>query len=488
MIVFRPLLLSFLVSSALCGCAVGPSSSPRSTLAPPPMTVVDNDAITGAPAVPRWWRLYGDATLDALVIQALENNRDLRVASANLRSAYAVLREREGDRLPTTAVSSDVGYGSTMSDQIAAALDQTEVRTGQRYGAGFATGWSLDLFGRIARSIQAARADAEAIQATEDSVRVVVAAETTRAYVESCGYASRADIAHRSLALVSRSLELKTAQRDAGDATSLDVARAAALVEQTRAAIPALEAGRQNALYALAVLTGRTPDDLPADATSCAAVPQLDTPLPIGDVTALLQRRPDIREAQRRLEASTARIGVATASLYPTVSILGTVASSAPTPGGLTDHGSIAWNLGPALSWRFPNSSAARAQIADAEAQEHAALARFDAVILATLKDVKQALATYQAALRQHAALKTAAVQSGEALRLAQVGRRAGAASELDVLEAERRDVEAQAMAASAEAEIASEQIALFRSLGGGWEQAPAVHLPTITRSDDAAR
>ncbi|PTT57141.1 TolC family protein, partial [Stenotrophomonas sp. HMWF022] len=406
------------------------------------MTVVDNDAITGAPAVPRWWRLYGDATLDALVIQALENNRDLRIASANLQSAYAVLRERQGDRLPTTMVSSDVGYGSTMSDQIAAALEQTEVRTGQRYGAGFAAGWSLDLFGRIARSIQAARADAEAIQATEDSVRVVVAAETTRAYVDSCGYASRAEIARRSLALVSRSLALKTAQRDAGDATSLDVARAAALVEHTRAAIPALEAGRQNALYALAVLTGRTPDDLPADATSCVAVPQLDTPLPIGDVSALLQRRPDIREAQRRLEASTARIGVATASLYPTVSILGTVASSAPTPGGLTDHGSIAWNLGPALSWRFPNSSAARAQIADAEAQEHAALARFDAVILATLKDVKQALATYQAALRQHAALKTAAVQSGEALRLAQVGRHAGAASELDVLEAERRDIE----------------------------------------------
>lgn len=488
MIAPRPFLLCLLATTALSGCAVGPTRSPRSTLDAAPSLNPSDSTSVGLPTVPRWWSLYQDPTLDALVSEALQNNRDLRVASANLAEAHAVLLERQDSRLPVTTVSSDIGYGSTVSDQIAAALDQTEVRTGPRYTAGLSSGWRLDLFGQIARSIQAAHADEAATLAAEDSVRVVVAAETTRAYLDSCGFAARAEVAQRSLAVVTRSLELKTALRDAGGTTSLDVARSAALMEQARAAIPAIEAARQNALYELAVLTGRPPDHLSTPATGCVSVPQLTAPIPIGDVTALLQRRPDIREAERRLEASTARIGVAMASLYPTVSILGSVASSAPTMDGMRDHGSIVWGVGPALSWHFPNRNAARAQIAKAEAQEVAALARFDAVILTALKDVKQALATYAAAVRRQSALAMAVQQSREAARLAGVGRRAGAISELDALDAQRRNVEAEAMLASAEADVASDQVALFRSLGGGWEQAPAVRRPVITRAVDAAR
>ncbi|MGE8247188.1 MAG: efflux transporter outer membrane subunit [Stenotrophomonas maltophilia] len=488
MIVPRPFLLCLLATTALSGCAVGPTRSPRSTLDAAPSLNPSDSTSVGLPTVPRWWSLYQDPTLDALVSEALQNNRDLRVASANLAEAHAVLLERQDSRLPVTTVSSDIGYGSTVSDQIAAALDQTEVRTGPRYTAGLSSGWRLDLFGQIARSIQAAHADEAATLAAEDSVRVVVAAETTRAYLDSCGFAARAEVAQRSLAVVTRNLELKTALRAAGGTTSLDVARSAALMEQARAAIPAIKAARQNALYELAVLTGRPPDHLSPPATGCVSVPQLTAPIPIGDVTALLQRRPDIREAERRLEASTARIGVAMASLYPTVSILGSVASSAPTVDGMRDHGSIVWGVGPALSWHFPNRSAARAQIAKAEAQEVAALARFDAVILTALKDVKQALATYAAAVRRQSALAMAVQQSREAARLAGVGRRAGAISELDALDAQRRNVEAEAMLASAEADVASDQVALFRSLGGGWEQAPAVRRPVITRAVDAAR
>ncbi len=488
MTALRAPLLCLLLATAANGCAVGPAGSPRSTIGAPPSLGQVGSAVAAAPVATQWWRLYDDPALDALVTEALQNNRDLQVASANLREARAVLRERQGARLPLTTVSSDIGYGSTVSDQIAAALDQTEVRTGQRYGAAVSAGWSLDFFGRIARAVQAARADAEATAAAQDSVRVVVAAETTRAYVDSCGYASAAGVAQRSLALATRRLALKTALRAAGGTTAMEVARASALAGQAQAALPALQAGRQNALYELAVLTGRPPDDLAAATGNCTSVPQLKAPIPIGDVTALLQRRPDVRQAQRRLEASTARIGVATASLYPSVSILGTVAGSAPEVGDLGHHSAIAWNVGPVLSWHFPNISAARAQIAQAQAQEAAALARFDAVILATLKDVKQALATHEAARRQRDALNTAAVQSGEAMRLARLGQRAGAASELDALEAECSDAQVHAALAAAETDLALGQVALFKSLGGGWEQAPAVHTPVITRRADPAR
>jgi NodT family efflux transporter outer membrane factor (OMF) lipoprotein len=487
MIVSRSLLLCLLALIAVNGCAVGPALSPRSTIGAPSSLGQASSAVVDMPAVDRWWRLYENPTLDALVTEALENNRDLRVASANLAQAQAAFRERQSSRLPVTSVSSGIAYGSTVSDQIAAALDQTDIRTGQRDSAGVDMGWEVDLSGRITRAIQAARADAEAARAAEDSVRVAVAAETTRAYVESCGYASRTAVARKSLALVTRSWELKTRLRDAGGAMPLDVARSAALVEQARAAIPPVEAGRQNALYELAVLTGRPPDDISAVAAGCDAIPQLKAPIPIGDVTALLQRRPDIREAERRLRASTARIGVTTANLYPTVSIMGSVASSAPAIGSMSEHGSIVWGVGPVLSWSFPNVSAAHAQIAGAQAQEAAALARFDATILIALKEVKQALATYEAALRQRNALKSAARQSSEAVRLAWLGRSAGAASAFDVLDAERSDVEAEAMLASADANVATDQVVLFKALGGGWEQAPAVQIPAITRAIDAA-
>lgn len=447
-----------------------------------------DDAGVDTPAADRWWRLYGDPTLDALVVEALENNRDLRVASANLTEAYAALSERQGGRLPVTGVSAGAGYGSTVNDQIAAALDQSDIRTGHRYAAGFDMGWEVDLFGRITRVIQAARADAEASRAVEDSVRVAVAAETTRTYVDTCAYASRAAVARQALALVIRRWELTTRTRDAGGATPLDVARAAMSVEQARAAIPPLEAARQNALYELSVLTGRPPDDLSAVAASCAAIPQLNVPIPIGDVTALLQRRPDVREAEHRLNASTARIGVATANLYPTVSILGSVDSSAPTLGGMDNRGSVVWGVGPVLSWSFPNLSVARAQIAGAEARQAAALARFDATILKALKEVKQALASYQAALSRRNAVLSAARESGEAVRLATLSGRAGAVSAFDVLDAERGDVEARAMLASAEADVATDQVLLFKALGGGWEQAPPVRIPAIAAANDTAR
>lgn len=466
---------------AVGGCAVGPVSSPPSTIAVPATFTPAGPAIAATPAAAQWWRLYRNPTLDALVSEALLNNRELRVAAANLAQAHAALGQRRSARQPQTRLSAGAGYGSTVNDQLAAALDQTAIRTGARYDAGFDTGWELDLSGRLGHAIQAAAADAEATQATSDGVRVAVAAETTRAYVDSCAYAARAAVARQSLALLKRSLQVQTHLQQAGSATPLEVARSAALAEQAGAAIAPLEAGRQNALYELAVLTGRAPDTLAAAATGCTALPQLDAAIPLGNVSALLQRRPDVRAAERRLRASSARIGVASAALYPDVAIMGSVASSAPSIGNMGQKNAIAWSIGPVLSWRFPNRGAARAQIAAAQAGEAAALARFDAAILAALKDVRQALASYQASLQQRHDLQAAASQSSEALRLAQLSRDAGAISALELLDAERSAVDAAARLAAADAEVATGQIVLFKSLGGGWQQAPAIPTASLT-------
>ncbi|MBN8887092.1 MAG: TolC family protein [Rudaea sp.] len=472
----------------LGACAAGPSRPPQATVALPDSFAAHNDAIENAPAATHWWHLYDDAALDALVADALANNRDLRVAAAHLAEARAALRGRENARLPQTRLNAGAGYGSTMTDQLAAALGNQPVRTGQRFDAGFDLDWEIDLFGRLGRTVQAAGADAEAQRAVEDGVRVEVAARTTQAYLDACGYAFRMATAKRSLELVTRSWQTKTKLRAAGAAPALDVARAAALVEQARAAVPPLAAAHTSALYELAVLTGKPPREVPAAAAACSAIPSLRAPLPIGDVAALLRRRPDVRAAERRLAASTARIGVAVADLYPSVSIGAMGASSASTVAALDRHESTIWRLGPLLSWNFPNFGAARARIAGAHAQEAAALARLDAALLTALKEVEQSLAAYAAAMEKRNALDAAARQSNTTVRLARLGREAGAATALDLLDAERGDVEAQAALAAADAEVATAQVTLFKALGGGWEDAPAVAAAMLVRDADAKR
>lgn len=480
--------LSASLLSLLAGCVTGPAVPPRATVAPP-ASPAGGDALVPSPVPGRWWRLYREPALDALVEEALTDNRDLRTAAARLLEARAILDEARGERLPQTTVAADAGGGSSLEDQIEAAYGHSDrVRTGPRFGLGTDVVWEADLFGRLASSVKAARADADAAKADEDGVRVLVAAEVTRAWLDACGHAHRAGVARRSLALVERARALAGQLRAAGAGLPVDVARADTLVAQAEAAIPALEAGRHNALARLAVLTGHPPTESPAAAAACTRLPTIDVPLPVGDGLALLRRRPDVREAERRLAASTARIGVATADLYPRISLAGGFASSSHTPGDLAARGNIVWRIGPMLSWSFPNIGAARARIAQARAREVGALARFDAAILTALREVNQAGEDYGAALRRREALRVAAERSAEAARLSRLARAAGAATALEALDAERADVAARAALAAADADVATAQVVLFKALGGGWEDAPAVALPAPVRAPVSAR
>ncbi|USI75175.1 efflux transporter outer membrane subunit [Sphingomonas morindae] len=476
-------LAAMLSSSLASGCATAPSVPPRTTVAVPSSTTSVEETEGKAPP-PQWWHLYREPALDALVEEALTNNRDLRAAEANLLRAQAILGQARADTLPQTAISTGAGYGSTLQDQIAAAgNDGSAIRTGGRFDLGADLAWEPDLFGRLRSTVRAARADARMSAALEDEVRVVVAAGVTGAWLDACGFARRGDVARQSLALAERGRELLQRLRAVGSATPADVLRADTLVAQTRAAIPMLDAGRQDALAELAVLAGRSPTDVPSAATACRQLPIITAIGPMGDGAALLRRRPDVRAAEQKLTASTARIGVAVADLYPRIVIGGMVADSSPTPGGLGDRINQVWRVGPLLSWSFPNSNAARARLRAARADEAAALAAFDGVILAALKEIRQRATDYAALLRRQDDLRTAVERSLRAERLMELQRAAGAATALEALEAERAAIEAQSAAAQADSDIARAQVALFKALGGGWENAPAVRMPTPDRS-----
>ncbi|RKG68796.1 TolC family protein [Corallococcus sp. CA054B] len=237
-------------------------------------------------------------------------------------------------------------------------------------------------------------------------------------------------------------------------------------MEVLRANVPPLVAQRRIALLRLAVLSGRPPAAFPPDVEACEAPPRLSSPIPVGDGAALLRRRPDVRQAERTLAAATARIGVATADLYPTVSF-GVSAGSGGLLGSFGQESTLGWSLGPLLSWTFPNTRVARSRIAQADAAAQGALAQFDRVVLNALLETEINLTQYTQELEGVTALTAARDFSAQAAREADALYRGGREDFLTVLDAERTRANAEASLASAQTRLVSDQIALFLSLGG---------------------
>ena len=456
---------------ALAGCAVGPDYVSPASKQPAQAAFASAASPAFAPEEPPadWWRLYRAPVVDRLVAEALAANTDLRIAAANLRRARAVLRETRSARLPTTDISASAGYGRTAGSTLGVNGAGPE---GDTYDVGLDVGYQLDLFGRIRRAVEAGRADVEAVQGVYDLTRVTVVAETIRAYADSCSAGRQLAVARETLRVQEETFDLTRRLEAGGRGTGLDTSRAAALLEQTRADVPSFEAAQRAALFRLAVLTGKPPAEFPADVAACAVPPTVTTPIPVGNGATLLARRADVRAAERRLAAATARVGVATADLYPSISIGGSIGSTANSPGGLFSSSGFRFGIGPLISWTFPNSSAARARIAQAEASAEGALAEFDGAWLVALRDAETGLTNYVALGQRVETLRRSRDQSAEAARIARIRYRAGAESFQIVLDAERSLAASEALLAQAEAQFSDATVTLFLALGGGWQSA----------------
>lgn len=453
----KPLLPALLTTALLAGCAVGPDYTRPAPTPHAEGRFVSAPAAGATPEAPRedWWRLYDDPALDALIQKALVANTDLRVAEANLTRARAVLSEARAGLFPSTAASAGESYGKSA---VAGS------RTQWSYQAGFDVNYQVDLFGRVRRTIEASRSSAQSVEALRDAVRVTVVSEVARAYVDGCAFAAQLTVARRNLALSQSDYDLITLQRNAGSLSDLEAARAETLLEQAKAAIPSLEGQRQANLFALAAYLGLAPKDAPQP--TCTAPPVLKAPIPVGDGTALLLRRPDVRQAERTLAADTARIGVATADLYPTV----TLGGAFNIQGGQYSSTQRPYSLGPLISWTFPNVLVTRARIREAEATAQADLASFDGAMLTALKETEQALAVYASELNRNAALVRARNASQTAYNLVQVRYRAGTISQLDLLSAEQTLIQAEQALALSNQAVADDQVTVFKALGGGWQ------------------
>jgi NodT family efflux transporter outer membrane factor (OMF) lipoprotein len=460
------LLLSLLAPLFAGACAVGPDY--RRPASPPPAAGAFQTAAPGtstAAAQEGWWRLYDDPVLDHLITRALAANTDLRAARANLLRARAVLAEARSNRFPQGETTASADYGNSQGTGRGGGSTQWS------YNGGMNVDWEIDLFGRLGRTIEAARADAQAIEAARDRVAITVAAETARSYVDACALAESIGVAKESAGIAERQLNLLQQRERAGAASRLDSERSATALANIRADLPTLEGRRRASLFELAALLGATPAEVPDAARQCARAPKALQPIPVGDGQALLARRPDVREAERKLAADTARIGVTTAELYPRISLGGS--GNFFRSDDVRGSDSFTFSLGPLVSWSFPSVLAGRTRIRQAEATAQASLAAFDGTVLTALKEAEQALSYYAAETERNARLREAAGHAETAYKLADQRYRAGSIGLLDQLDAQREFTTARGALATSDQQLGSLRVDVFKALGGGWAEAP---------------
>jgi NodT family efflux transporter outer membrane factor (OMF) lipoprotein len=467
-----------LTAALLAGCAVGPDyHRPAAALVNAPAANGDfagggEAAFSKSDAPSRWWRLYGDAALNRLVNQALSANTDLRAAAANLARAHAGLELTKDLAWPQANIGAGYAYERLSAEEYLVPGPLPDFRA---YELETGVSYQLDLFGQIHRAIEAGQAGLGAAQAAYDTARITVVADTTLAYVEACSAGRELAVAEKLVDIQHRNTEFNRRLFKAGRGVSLDVTRAAAQEDQVRSSVPLLEAQRRLALYHLAVLTGRPPEELPAAAAACVEEPRMAQSIPVGDGARLLRRRPDVRRAEEELKAATAEQGVATAGLYPRIA-LGASADSIGLTRNFWKADTFGFSLGPLISWDIPNPRRARATVRGAEAKVQAAYAAYDTVVLRALRETESALTVYARDLDRERDLESARRNADEAAADAEALYRAGRQGYLTVLDADRTQAGAEQTLASAHSRVAADQVTLFLALGGGWEPDSAAH------------
>ncbi|HWQ52715.1 MAG TPA: efflux transporter outer membrane subunit [Bryobacteraceae bacterium] len=413
----------------------------------------------------RWWQAFHDPLLDSLVNRAIAGNIDLRIAQERVREARAVRGYTSATRqLPNTGITggySDRGGGSTGQNLVS--------RDSSLYQTGFDSSYEIDIFGGGRASVRAAEADAQATQEALNNTLVTVTAETARNYLDLRQAQERLAVARRTLTAQEEVLRLTELRRDAGLTSDLDPVRAKAQAESTRAAIPALEAQAQRSIHAIALLLGIEPSTVQAELSATGATPEAPPEVPVGLPSDLLRRRPDVRQAEREIAGSAARVGVAVSNLYPKFSLTGGTGGQSGTLSKLLSGAASIWSFGSSFSWGLLNYPATRANIQAAESRERQSAATYEQAVLTALKDVEDSLASYTAEKQRQTSLVEAMNANRKALELAQIRYGQGLSNFLDVLDAQRSLYSSEDALTQSRATLNTNLVALYKALGGGW-------------------
>lgn len=460
-----PWVLAVGILAFASGCAVGPQYKAPQTELPGRFRSAETYGTNTVDVL--WWRSFQDSQLETLISESVTNNPDLRIATARLKQARALLNESRLDYYPT--IRNEEFYNNGLSSLAARPNFPRSAREGELYHAGFDASWELDFFGHVRRSVQAARAQYESLEAQRREVWVSLVSEVARNYFELRGTQVQLEVAVRNAENQRETVRLATALREGGRGTELDVARAKTQLNSTLASIPLLESSIERSLHRMAVLVGEQPGSLP-DSVKKGSPASFRASLPdIGNPSDLLRRRPDVRVAERDLAAATARVGIATADLFPRVTFNGNVALEGTTFARMGKAGGDTWGFGPRISWAALDLGRVRQRVRAAGAEAEAALANYEKVVLLALEETENALVDYGRQRARREALAASAESANQAVTLARQRYQDGVTDFLTVLDAERVLLQTQDSLAASETRTATALIAIYKALDGGW-------------------
>lgn len=454
-------------TGALQGCAVGPGFH-RPAVNGTGTEWVAQANISPVEIAP--WRSLGDPVLTELIEAAVAHNLDLREAQANLREARAQRDAVAGRRLP------EVDATAAVNEEELSANGELPVRQIPNfnrqfslYDIGFDASWEIDLWGGTRRAVEAAtrRTDAAIARARDTLLQVV--AEVVRTYAELRGSQASLAAARKDAEAQSGIATLVHQRFAAGEASNLDDVRAESQAHSTAAAVAGMDATVHAATNTLALLTGRPPESLSNLAVKAAQVPLPPTAVAVGLRSDVLRRRPDIRAAEAELAAATSDIGVETANLFPSVSLVGSLGQQTQSTGDLSKSSSTYYNIGPSLHWPIFAGGSIRARIRAADARAAASAARYEKAVLGALADSETAINRYAAARASLDERELARARTAQALKFAQSRYQTGDDDRVAVLEAESLYAAADEAWAAAAQESLEDYAAVIKALGGGW-------------------
>lgn len=442
---------------SLLACASDPSPQAAPTVQALAPTFAATSEASPQPPEPNWWRSLGDATLDRLVEAALDENRDLLAAEAEVRRARAIAGIEGWRQLPTAGVFA----GNDRRRDAGDAADTTAA------SAGATIAWEIDVFARLRHGARAAGHEALSVEETRRGVQVAIAAETVVAYVTLRGAQARRAAAFANAETQRETLSLIETLRDAGRGNPFDVARAREQYESTAAQLAGTEGEIIAIRNALDVLVAGLPSEIDLDAP--APVPAPPASFNLGLPEQLLQRRPDIRRARAALEAATARTQAARVDWWPRLSVLGIANWSGANFAGVGDSDGFSFAFGPRIDWPALDVRRNVLRVEAARANAEAEFYRYDQIVFAAVRDVETAFANLESASRSSASLARASEAAQEAARISRLRYREGLEAFFSVLDAERRVAEAQDRLAVAQTRRAVAYARLGQALGVGW-------------------
>ena len=489
-------------ASLVAGCAVGPNY--RTPQLPTPAGYAEAQSSAPAPGpgagtadnapppvdLTGWWHALKDPELDSLIERAVSGNPDIIIALDRLQAARTFEAAIIGTVLPEAQAAAGGGRG-TGSNLARGRAPQSQISASNTAGlehvnvvAGFDAIWELDVFGKYRREIEAARYDTQATRAARNSVLVSVIADVARAYVDLRGLQVRASVLHAAIDVLRESQRIVGIRYQRGITNELDVTLATRELALLEAQAAPLEASVRASEYTIAVLLGAYPEEMVKELGSGAMVPSVPGAVAAGLPVDLLRRRPDIQQAERELAAAHARIGVATANLFPSLFVSGSLGAQRQQAPGLPTIGEHIWSLGAGAAWPLLDFGQLDAQVEIADLQTRARLVNYKKTIQEAVRVVDTGVGRYRAEQLSLSELETALIASQRAVSLAKERYERGLTDYLNVVDAERQEYDIEAQYTGAQVAAAEAFIELYRSLGGGWESYQA--LPPIHRPEPA--